>query len=65
MRRVFLSFRNSSRAKRRGWIVSASASVDMSVNVNAPPQRIVISWENSPDDDVGGPLLEHEPLAKP
>ena len=58
------TIRNSARAKSRGWITSSSAGVE--VNVNAPPQRIVISWEDPPGGAAaGGPLLEHEPLPKP
>ena len=63
----FFVVRNTARAKRRGWITSASASVDMSVNANAPPQRIIISWLNP--DDVDDPddekLIEHEASPEP
>ena len=45
----FFVLRNSARAKRRGWIVSASAGVDVNVGADLPPRRIIISWQ-SPDD---------------
>ena len=35
----FFVVRNSIRAKRRGWITSSSASVDLSVSANLPPRR--------------------------
>ena len=38
----FFVVRNSARAKRRGWITSASAGVD--VNVNLPPRETIFSW---------------------
>ena len=62
----FFVVRNSARAKRRGWITSASARVDLNVQASQAPQRIIISWDDSPGkvDDGVGPLLEHEPLAK-
>ena len=54
--------RNSQRAKRRGWITSASAGAE--VSVGSTPTRIVISWDDSGDKaDDDGLLLEHEPLA--
>ena len=61
----FFVLRNSARAKRRGWITSASAGAEMGMNV-AAPSRIIISWEEAPpgkSDD--GSLIEHEPLAEP
>ena len=42
----FFVVRNSVRAKRRGWITSASAGVD--VTVNQPQQDIVFSWRATP-----------------
>jgi hypothetical protein len=56
----FFVIRNTARAKRRGWLTSASAGAEVSMSVNAPT-RIVISW-----DDTGSeaPLLEQEPLAR-
>jgi hypothetical protein len=58
----FFVVRNSARAKRRGWLTSASAGVEMSVGVNAP-SRIIISWEEpAPGKTDDGSLIEHEPL---
>ena len=42
----FFVVRNSARAKRRGWITSASAGVD--VTINQPQQDIVFSWRTTP-----------------
>jgi hypothetical protein len=57
----FFVVRNTARAKRRGWLTSASAGAEVNMNVNAPT-RIIISWDDSSDkaDDDGGLLLEHE-----
>lgn len=64
----FFVVRNSARAKRRGWIVSASAGVEVNVGADLPPRRIIISW-SSPDDkeddandklEDAGKLIEHE-----
>ena len=61
----FFVVRNSVRAKRRGWITSASAGVEMNVGVNVP-SRIIISWEEpAPEKTDDGSLIEHEPFAKP
>jgi hypothetical protein len=38
----FFVVRNSARARRRGWFTTASASVD--VNVNLPPRETIFSW---------------------
>ena len=46
----FFVLRNTARAKRRGWITSSVASVDMTVNANLPPRRIVFRWRNEDDD---------------
>ena len=62
------TIRNSMRAKRRGWITAASASVDMNLNAgDSAPRRIIISWEN-PDGKVEdgdeadeGKTIEHDP----
>ena len=61
------TLRNSAKARRRGWITTTSASVDMNIGANAPPQRIIISW-GSPDDvddPDDGKLIEHEPGPAP
>jgi hypothetical protein len=41
----FFVVRNSSRAKRRGWITTASAGVDVTIN---QPQDIVFHWRTTP-----------------
>ena len=46
----FFVLRNTARAKRRGWITSSVASVDMTVNANLPPRQIVFRWRNEDDD---------------
>ena len=70
---AYFILRNSSRAKRRGWITSSSASVDLNINANLPPRQIVYRWRNEDDDkrDVEaaeaerhrdeGTLIEYEP----
>jgi len=55
--------RNSARAKRRGWITCASASVDLNLSANQPARRIIISWEG--DDDDGVKTIEHDPNSEP
>jgi hypothetical protein len=42
----FFVVRNSSRARRRGWITSASAGVD--VTINRPQQDVVFHWRTTP-----------------
>jgi hypothetical protein len=44
----FFVVRNSARAKRRGWITSSAAAVDL--NINATPREIVYRWRNGSDD---------------
>jgi hypothetical protein len=46
----FFVLRNTARAKRRGWITSSVASVDMTVNANLPPRQIVYRWRDEDDD---------------
>ena len=55
----FFVLRNSARARRRGWITSASAGAEVSIGGEMRPGRIVLTWES--DDD--GKLIEHEPGA--
>lgn len=43
------TIRNSVKACRRGWITTASASVDMSLNANTPGE-IVMRWGEPPAD---------------
>jgi uncharacterized protein YndB with AHSA1/START domain len=54
--------RNSARAKRRGWITSSVASVDMTVNANLPPRQIVYRWRNEEDDKRDAAAAEIERL---
>jgi len=54
----FFVLRNTGRAKRRGWLTSA-ASVDMNVDGNLSPGRIVISWIGEEDSPVDSKLIEH------
>jgi hypothetical protein len=68
----FFVVRNSVRAKRRGWVTSSSASVDLSINANLPPRQIIYRWRNDDDDKRDaeraaaerlrdeGKLIEHE-----
>jgi hypothetical protein len=46
----FFVLRNTARAKRRGWIVSASVGVDMTINASLPPRQIVYRWRTDDDD---------------
>jgi hypothetical protein len=67
--------RNTARAKRRGWIVSASAGVD--ATVNTAPREIHFRWRTDEDDKrdaeraeaerlrEGGKLIEHESGPEP
>jgi hypothetical protein len=56
----FFVVRNSVRAKRRGWIKSSVASVDMTVNANLPRRRIVFRWRNEDDDKRDAEAAEVE-----
>jgi hypothetical protein len=47
----FFVIRNSVRAKRRGWITTSSASVDLNVSSNLPPRQVVFRWRTSEDDE--------------
>ena len=59
----FFVVRNSARAKRRGWIVSASAGVDVNVGADLAPRRIVISWLSDGDElDDDGKLIEADTI---
>jgi hypothetical protein len=60
----FFVLRNTARARRRGWLTSASAGVDVSVNV--APRTLTFRWrrEDDPDptvDETGRLAIEHEP----
>jgi hypothetical protein len=58
----FFVLRNSARAKRRGWIVSASGGVDVSINTNLPPRQIVFRWRCDDDDKRDAERAEAERL---
>ena len=58
----FFVLRNSARAKRRGWITSSVASVDMTVNANLPPRQTVYRWRNEDDDKRDAEAAEAERL---
>jgi hypothetical protein len=58
----FFVVRNSIRAKRRGWITSSVASVDMTVNANLPPRQTVFRWRNEDDDKSDAEAAEAERL---
>jgi hypothetical protein len=64
----FFVLRNTGRAKRRGWITSASAGVDLTVNNSIQARTINFRWRTADDpeldkwgDPVGGKLIEHAP----
>jgi hypothetical protein len=58
----FFVLRNTARAKRRGWIVSASGGVDMSINTNIPARTLTFRWRRDDDPDPldDGKLIEHD-----
>ena len=58
----FFVLRNTARAKRRGWIVSASAGVDVTINTGSSPRQIVYRWRTDDDDKRDAEAAEHEPL---
>ena len=56
------TLRNSARAKRRGWITSSLASVDLNLSSNLPPRQIVYRWRNEDDDRRDAEAAEAERL---
>jgi hypothetical protein len=58
----FRSF--SVRAKRRGWITSSRAGVDLTVNIKVQARTVIFRWRGPDDpelDSWGQPkLLEHQ-----
>ena len=58
----FFVLRNTARAKRRGWIVSASGGVDVSINANVPARTLTFRWRRDDDPDPldDGKLIEHD-----
>jgi hypothetical protein len=62
----FFVLRNSARAKRRGWITTASAGAEVGIGAEMRPGRIILRWigEDDGDDKLeggDGKLIEHEP----
>jgi hypothetical protein len=58
----FFVVRNSARAKRRGWVTSASASVDVTVNNIVQARTIIFRWRGPDDPDpLADKLIEHKP----
>jgi hypothetical protein len=45
------TIRNAARAKRRGWITSAAASVEVNIGADPPVRTITYRWRNESDDD--------------
>src|SRR5580693_7699456 len=58
----FFTLRNSARAKRRGWIVSSSSTVDLNINANLPPRQVIYRWRNEDDDKRDAEAAEVERL---
>jgi hypothetical protein len=57
---AYFILRNSARAKRRGWITSSSASVDLNINSNLPPRTITYRWRTEDDDKRDAEAAEIE-----
>jgi hypothetical protein len=45
------TIRNTARAKRRGWITSAAASVEVNIGADPPVRTITYRWRNESDAD--------------
>src|SRR5580704_7379132 len=58
---AYFILRNSSRAKRRGWITSSSASVDVNVQANRNV-NYTFRWRTSEDDERDAEAAEAERL---
>jgi hypothetical protein len=56
---AYFILRNSSRVKRRGWITSSSASVDMNIQTNKTV-NYTFRWRNSDDDKRDAERAETE-----
>ena len=59
---AYFILRNSSKAKRRGWITSSSSTVDLNINSNLPPRTIIYRWRTSEDDERDAEAAEREGL---
>jgi hypothetical protein len=51
----YFIIKNTVRSKRRGWIPSSAASVDVALAADLPPRRIIVSWRNPGDDKPDKP----------
>ena len=58
---AYFILRNSSRAKRRGWITSSAASVDMNIQTNKTV-NYTFRWRTSEDDERDAEAAEAERL---
>jgi hypothetical protein len=58
---AYFILRNSSRAKRRGWITSSSASVDMNIQTNKTV-NYTFRWRTPEDDERDAEAAEAERL---
>ena len=58
----YFIIKNSVRSKRRGWIPSSSASVDLNINSNLPPRAITYRWRTEDDDKRDSEASEIERL---
>jgi hypothetical protein len=58
---AYFVLRNSSRAKRRGWITSSSASVDMNIQTNKTV-NYTFRWRTPEDDERDAEAAEAERL---
>jgi hypothetical protein len=60
----FFVIRDTAKAKRRGWIVSTSAGVDLTLNNNIQARTVTFRWRTEDDpelDSWGDPkLIEHQ-----
>jgi hypothetical protein len=61
----FFVLRNTAKAKRRGWIVSASGGVDVTINADLSPRQIVYRWRTDDDDKRDADAAEAERLRDP
>jgi hypothetical protein len=54
--------RNSHRARRRGWITTATSAAELSASVNNAPRQIVFRWRTPEDDLHDAEAAERERL---
>ncbi len=64
---AMFTIRNSAKARRRGWITSASAGVDLTVNAGNQPVNFTFSWARTPkvEGDDSPALIEHDDPPSP